>query len=285
MAGWRAVRIWLGTRSGGRIVDGPDARVDVLDHGFTVADGVFETLKATPRGAFALTRHLRRLRESAAALALPEPDDAIVRLAVEEVLRGADLGEHGLGRLRITYTAGAGPLGSDRGDAEPTLVVALTPTAPWPATTTLATVPWTRNERSAVAGVKSTSYAENVVALKRAHDLGASEAVLANTGGELCEGTGSNVLVVVDGRVLTPPLSSGCLAGITRELAILWFDVAEETLPYEVLASADEVLITSSTRDIHPVVRVDDRTWDGAGPVGAALRAAFAERAALDIDP
>ena len=273
----------MGTRDGGRLVDPDTAQVSVLDHGFTVADGVFETLKATPEGAFALTRHLRRLRASARALRLPEPDDAVVREAVAAVLRDGVMG--GLGRLRITYTAGPAPLGSDRGDAVPTLAVALAPAAAWPDTTTAVTVPWPRNERSPLAGVKSTSYAENVVALHRAHELGASEAILANTRGELCEGTGTNVLVVLDGRVLTPPLSSGCLPGITRELVVEWFDVAEATMPFEVLQHADEVLLTSSTRDVHPVVRVDDRSWASAGPIGLELRAAFAARAAADIDP
>lgn len=277
--------IWVGTRAGGDLVDDAEATVSVLDHGFTVADGVFETLKATPAGAFALTRHLRRLRESACALRLPEPDPSVISAAVADVLKDAELGSDELGRLRITYTAGPGPLGSDRGQAEPTLVVALTRTQPWPETTSLATMPWTRNERSAVAGVKSTSYAENVVALARAHELGASEAILANTAGELCEGTGSNVFLVLEGRVATPPLSSGCLAGITRELVLEWFDVEERVLEYEALFEADEVLITSSTRDVHPVVRVDGRAWQGPGPVGAQLRKGFMERASRDIDP
>ena len=83
-------------------------------------------------------------------------------------------------------------------------------------------VPWVRNERSAVAGLKTTSYAENVVALAYAKERGAIEAVFANTRGELCEGTGSNVFVVRDGVVWTPPLDSGCLAGITRALAVEW---------------------------------------------------------------
>jgi branched-chain amino acid aminotransferase len=277
------VRTWLGTRDGGRLVDPDDARVSVLDHGFTVADGIFETLKATSDGAFALTRHLRRLHASARALGLPQPDDAVVREAVAAVLSDGVSG--GLGRLRITYTAGPAPLGSDRGDAIPTLAVALAPAVAWPDTTSAVTVRWPRNERSPLAGVKSTSYAENVVALHRAHEQGASEALLANTRGELCEGTGTNVLIVLDGRLLTPPLSSGCLPGITRELALEWFDVAEEALPFEVLHEADEVLLTSSTRDVHPVVRMDDRRWAAAGPVGQELRAAFAARGSADIDP
>ena len=279
------MRTWVGRRSGGGLVDADEARVSVLDHGFTVADGVFETLKVTAEGPFALTRHLRRLVASTTALGLVDPDLDVVRGAVDEVVHANAESLRDGGRLRITYTGGIAPLGSDRGDAVPTLVVAVAPSAAWPATTTLATVPWTRNERSAVAGVKSTSYAENVVALQYAHQRGASEAVLANTRGELCEGTGTNVFVVVEGRVLTPPLLSGCLAGITRELVLEWFDAREEAMPVDVLMEADEVFITSSTRNVHPVVRVDDREWNVAGPFSLELQAAFDARAALDVDP
>ncbi len=275
----------MGTRDAGELVDSAAARLSVLDHGFTVADGVFETLKATPAGAFALTRHLRRLAVSAGALGLEAPDDEVVRSAVRAVLEANRDGIGDLARLRITYTAGTGPLGSDRGESRPTLVVAVAPAQPWPVTTSAATVPWVRNERSALAGVKSTSYAENVIALRRAHDAGASEAILANTRGELCEGTGTNVFVVVDSRVLTPPTSSGCLPGITRELVLEWFGAEECDLPMSVLDEADEVFLTSSTRDVHPVVRLDDRNWTAVGPVSTRLQAEFGARAARVIDP
>ncbi len=233
MAGSSPMKTWVGSRDGGALVDQERAFVSVLDHGFTVADGVFETMKVTSEGPFAVTRHLRRLLQSARSLGLAEPDLDVVRAAVNEVVEASAIGD--LGRLRITYTGGAAPLGSDRGNAVPSLVVALAAAEPWPATTTLSTVPWTRNERSAVAGVKSTSYAENVVALGYAHERGASEAVFANSRGDLCEGTGTNVFVVMDGQVLTPPLSSGCLAGITRELVLEWFDAQEVVLPADVL--------------------------------------------------
>jgi len=191
-------------------------------------------------------------------------------------------------RLRITVTSGVGPFGSDRGDAHPTLVVTMTAAAPWPATTTLATVPWTRNERSATAGLKTTSYAENAIALAHAKRHGASEAVLADTLGRLSECTGSNVFVVVDGEVLTPSLDTGCLAGVTRELVLAWgadvADVRETHLPYDVLRSADEVFITSSTRDVHPVVRIDDRELE-PGPVTMLLSEVFASRARAQVDP
>jgi branched-chain amino acid aminotransferase len=277
------MRIWQGSSEGGRLVE--RASVSALDHGFTVADGVFETLKVVPAGPVALNRHLRRLVDSARVLHLPVPNERVVRSAVSEVVAAwtSDGGE--LGRLRITFTAGEAPLGSERGDASPTLVVAVSDTDPWPPTTSAITVPWTRNERSAVAGAKTTSYAENVVALRAARERGASEALVANTVGELCEGTGTNVFVVVDGEVFTPPLASGCLPGITRELVIEWFGAREQTMPIEVLTTADEVFLTSSTRDVHPVVRLDDREWSTPGPVSRELQEAFTRLMAGDIDP
>ncbi len=153
----------------------------------------------------------------------------------------------------------------------------------------IATVPWTRNERSAVAGAKTTSYAENVVALDHAHGRGAHEAIFANTRGELCEGTGSNVFVAVDGVLVTPPLSSGCLAGITRELLLEWatkegLPVEERDVPLEVLATAEDVLLTSSTRDAQPVAVVDGRELRG-GELGTAAAELFARRAADGMDP
>jgi branched-chain amino acid aminotransferase len=186
-------------------------------------------------------------------------------------------------------TGGAGPLGSGRDDAPPTLLVLASPVPRPDPSTAVHVVPWVRNERSSVAGLKTTSYAENVVALARAHERGASEALFANTRDELCEGTGSNVLVVLDGVAVTPPLSSGCLAGITRELLLEWaaggdVDVVERAVSMDELARAQEVLLTSSTRDVQPVHRVDDRELR-PGPVGAALAALFRARAADDLDP
>ncbi|MFP1628266.1 aminotransferase class IV [Streptomyces sp. 5K101] len=273
------MKLWVN----GELKDAEDARVSVLDHGMTVGDGIFETVKAVHGQPFALTRHLERLTRSARGLGLPEPDHDEVRRACAAVL---DANPMPLGRLRITYTGGLSPLGSDRGDAGPTLVVALGETGRRPDTTAVITVPWTRNERGALTGLKTTSYAENVVALARAHQQGASEALFANTVGQLCEGTGSNVFVVLDGELHTPPVSSGCLAGITRALTVEWTGAKETDLPLDVLDRAEEVFLTSTLRDVQAVVRIDGREIGRApGPVTTKAMRVFEERASADPDP
>jgi branched-chain amino acid aminotransferase len=272
-------KIWVD----GAMRDADDATVSVMDHGLTVGDGVFETLKATGGTAFAMDRHLRRLARSAHGLGLPEPDLDEVRRACEAVLAANPVP---LGRLRVTYTGGLSPLGSDRGNAGTTLVVALGEAAGRPDTTAAVIVPWTRNEKGALSGLKTTSYAENVVALARAHEQGATEALFANTQGRLCEGTGSNVFVVLDGQLLTPPLASGCLAGITRELMIEWAGAQEADLPLDALQQADEVFLTSSLRDVQGVHRIDGRELPTApGPVTAKAMRVFNERAGSEPNP
>ena len=191
----------------------------------------------------------------------------------------------GVGRLRITVTAGRAPIGSGRGDVVPTLAVLVGPPATWEATTAVAVCPWVRNERSAVAGLKTTSYAENVVALAWAMERGCTEALLANTRGELCEGTGTNVFVVLDGRLVTPPLDSGCLAGVTRELLLEVVDAAEEPIQLTSLADAEEVFLTSSTRDLQPVHALDGSALPAPGPVTKDALAAWHDLRARSLDP
>ncbi|MFJ3585640.1 aminotransferase class IV [Streptomyces sp. NPDC090127] len=273
------MKLWVN----GGLRDAEEAQVSVLDHGLTVGDGVFETVKAERGGTFALTLHLERLTRSARGLGLPDPDLDEVRRACAAVLEANPME---LGRLRITYTGGLSPLGSERGDAGPSLVVGLGESGRRPDTTAVITVPWTRNERGALTGLKTTSYAENVVALARAREQGASEALFANTVGQLCEGTGSNVFVVLDGRIHTPPVSSGCLAGITRALVVEWTGAVEADLPLDVLESAEEIFLTSTLRDIQAVHRVDGRaTTPAPGPVTAKAMRVFDERAGADRDP
>jgi branched-chain amino acid aminotransferase len=158
--------------------------------------------------------------------------------------------------------------------------------APWPATTDVVVVPWPRNERSALAGLKTISYAENVVALAYAKARGAGEALFANLGGDLCEGTGTNVFVGRDGRLVTPPLSSGCLPGVTRDLLIELVEVVEEVMPVAGLAQVDEAFLSSSTREVQPIAAINGRRLAGApGPLTKAAADAFRELVERDLDP
>ena len=267
-ARFSAVHVWLN----GRLVDGDEARLPIDDHGLVVGDGAFETLKTTGGLPFAVTRHLRRLGRTLEALAIDVPDFEMLRAAIDETVTA---GGHAESRIRVTVTAGSGSLGSGMPGGTPSIFVAVTELKP-EAVPIAITVPWTRNERGATAGLKTTSYAENVRALRVAHEAGASEALFANTRDELCEGTGTNLFVVVDGQVLTPPLSSGCLAGVSRELLIEAADVTEQMLPFDVLTTADEVFLTSTTRDVQGLTKVDDRELM-VGPITKKMAAIFDE--------
>jgi branched-chain amino acid aminotransferase len=259
----------------GKVLEDPTGpAVAVSDHGLTVGDGVFEAIKAVNGQPFALTQHLERLARSAGGLGLPAPDLDHVRSAVGEVLRGT---EEPLSRIRITFTAGPAPLGSGRGDGEPTLVVVAAPLPEAAESSRLATVPWPRNERGALAGLKTTSYGENVVMLAYANERGAQEAVMANLAGNLCEGTGSNVFYVVDGELRTPTLESGCLAGVTRALVLEWYGAREVDEPIEVAQGGSEVFLASTTRDVQPASAWDDVELPVPGPVTKAVQEAWRE--------
>lgn len=268
----------------GELVNPGSPALSVLDHGVTVGDGVFEVMKVVDNVPFALTRHLRRLTRSARGLGLAEPDQDLVRQAVKATLADQDI-EHGL--VRITYTAGISPLGSNRAAdaALPSLMVVAKTEAPRPRRTAAVTVPWPRNERGALVGLKTTSYGENVVALAYAAERDASEAIFANTAGQLCEGTGSNVFCVFDNVAVTPPLSSGCLAGITRELVIEWYDVHERDIEMAELVEADEVFLTSTTRDVQAVKRLDGKPRGKKQPVTKDVAEEWSRHQALDVDP
>ena len=277
------MRAWVD----GQVLESPDEpRLSVLDHGLVVGDGVFETVAVEHGVPFALTRHLARLERSARGLGIGDPDLGLIRSGIEATIEGQDLP---FGKIRITVTSGPGPLGSPRGDGPLTHVVVTEPADRPPAVAAIATVPWVRNERGAVSGLKTTSYAENALMIEHAHDLDASEAVMANTRGLLCEGTGSNIMYVLDGRIVTPTLESGCLAGITRALALEWLaeelDIVEEDSPLEVLEEADEVILVGTTRNIQAINRVDHRELDAPGPITRRAQEIWARESAKTSDP
>jgi branched-chain amino acid aminotransferase len=262
------------------------------NHGLTVGDGVFETLAVRGGKAFALTRHLVRLQYSLDRMGMRSVDMPLVREAVREVIAAnpADVV-----RLRITVISGPGPMSSVRGTGTPNVIVWGGPGVV-PSACRATRSPWKRNERSAIAGVKSTSYAENVVMAQYAANKGADEAIISNTFGYLCEGTGSNIFIERNGEIVTPPLSSGCLAGITRGLALEWG--AKVGLPVRVAAPGELVMsvlddvmhgdafaaVTSSTRGVQPIVWLDGVDL-ARGPLLKKLSDLYESHADVELDP
>lgn len=271
------MKVWLN----GDLVDGESGCVSPWDHGLLVGDGVFETLRCYAGVPFALDDHLARLEAGAQALWLEPPAREELAAAAQAVIAANELED---ARMRITLTSGAGPPGLARGDREPTVLVSALPLTPWPPAATAIVSRWRRDQDDPLAGVKTISLVGSVMALAEARAQGASEAVVLNRLGNVCEATTANVFCVRDGNVGTPSLASGCLAGITRERVLalcadLGIGAAETELPASDLAEADELFLTSSTREIQPLVELGGRSvGDGSpGEVTTTLALAYSD--------
>lgn len=242
-------------------------------------DGLFETLKVVDGVPFALTRHLRRMAGSADRLGAPPVDvDQARRAVLEELARRQVAGElPAVARLRLLWAVRP----DGKGDLEVT-------TSPLPANGRPAgvrTTSWRRSRSGASTGHKATDYVDNLVALREAVAAGADEAIFATTDGMICEGSGTNVFYVVDGELRTPPLTTGCLPGVTRGLVVEWCDVREVEEPLDVLGRASEVFLTSSTREVQPVASCDGWTYAAPGPVTRRVGEEWARRLVEDVDP
>jgi branched-chain amino acid aminotransferase len=273
----------------GALHEASSTTLSPLDHGFTVGNGTFETLLAVNGSAFALTRHWRRLCIGCTAMQIKPPKLEMMRAALQQVLQANQIQS---ARLRFTVTSGVGLAGATtKSDQVPTCVASASPYTPPSANESLVVLPWCRNENGALTGIKSTSYAENVRALHYARSCGAGEAVFLNTQHELCEGAASNLFVVIEGQIYTPPLSSGCLAGVTRELVMeqarkVGISILENRLIRDDLYRADEVFITSTLRGVQPVTNVDNVPFSAApGPSTLKIRQLYAELQGSYSDP
>ena len=282
----------------GRICRQEDAVVSVLDHGFLYGEGVYEVCRTYHGRLFLFDRHLRRLRASAGMLALPVPfTNEEIAGHVDRTLSAAGLGrgEHAgpEAYLRLLLTRGVGEISYDPSACpHPSFVVIVRAHVPPPASVyergvRVALVSVVRNHPGALDPlIKSNNLLNPAMAMQEALKRGAFEAVMRNHRGELAECSQSNLFVVRAGAVLTPPLGAGLLAGITREFL---FEVgrdagvpfSEATLRDADLLAADEAFLTSTTREIVPIVAVDDRTIGTGrpGPITRALLEAFRGRA------
>jgi branched-chain amino acid aminotransferase len=259
----------------GAIIPPDFARIDPADRGFTLADGLFETLRAYGGKPFRLEDHLLRLSSSAEALGIPLLFDVpVIAEAVMDVLAANQLAD---AAIRITVTRGTGPRGlAPPEDVKPTLMVAATAYAPLPEVCSAAIVGIRRNEGSPLSRIKSLAYLDNVLAAGEAARLGCEEAILLNNAGRVAGGARANLFAVIHGRLVTPPLSEGVLPGIARRVVMELMPAEEAALGPADLAQASEILLTNSLFEIRSVGRLDDREL-GPGPLAARLRAGYRE--------
>ncbi len=245
-----------------------------LDRGITLGLGLFETILALDGRPVFLNPHLERMRHGCTRLGwcveFPE-----LQHAAHELLVRNDLAA-GRARLRLAITAGAGTLNTLTQGNDSLLWMIALPVTESPPEISATIAPWPRNEHSPLAGLKCSSYAENLIALDHARRAGFQESIFLNTAGHLCEAATANLFLVKQQILLTPPLTAGCLAGIAREVVLkLAHNCGIETrtvpLTLQDLGNADEVFLTSSINGLVSVSRIDAKSHS-LGPITPRLR-------------
>lgn len=268
--------IWLN----GRLVPPEEATISVLDRGLLSGNGLFETLRAYEGEPWAIGDHYERLEGGAPVIGLTLPDEASLAAAMRDTVRANELSDAG---VRLTITAGAGPIDpqSDADDGCNVFVIA------WPLRdyTQLyadgAVIVTFQEGGRALAHVNSTSYAMSVAGRVYAKRAGADDA-LFTLDDRVLEATGSNIFAVSGETLTTPPLGEGILPGVTRRHVITvakecGFEVEEAPLLVPELAAADEVVLTSSLREVYPARSIDGVVLKQRG-VAEQLREAYRAR-------
>jgi branched-chain amino acid aminotransferase len=280
----------------GRISADRDAAISVFDHGFLYGEGIYETLRTYNGRPFLYDRHMRRLRRSADMIVLDLPfTDEELAAKIAETMAAAQLGG-AEAYIRVLVTRGIGELTYDpRATPAPSVVIIVKPNVDPPAEAfekgvKVCLSPVMRNHPQSVNPmIKSNNLLNNALAMQEALRRGGTEAIMRNYRGELTECTQSNLFIVKDGTALTPPIEAGLLPGITREFVFevgqdAGVRVRDQVLHDTDLLSADECFLTSTTKEIVPIVQVDDRRIGSGvpGPVTKTLLDAFRKRAWAD---
>lgn len=260
--------VWLN----GELVRVDEAHVSIFDRGFTLGDGLFETMRVYGGRIFRVHEHIERLERSAARIGLPLPTglaDAASQTAAANGLAEA--------AVRLTVSRGPGPAGLEPPESvRPTVVIAARPAPAPPASVRAGIAAGRLNEHAPTAGLKRLGFLDSIVALREARAAGYDDVILLDTAGHLAEGAASNLFVMADGVLRTPPLTCGVLPGITRAAVLeiaagLDWAASEDPLDPAILRSADEAFLTSSLREIVPLVAVDGRVI-GCGLPGPLTR-------------
>ena len=248
----------------GTITDDTAARIDPRDRGMTLSDGVFETIAVKRGKAPKLMAHLARLRQGLAALVLPlGTDDLTLANWIADTLIANELAD---AAVRLTVSRGVGARGIVPPESPtPTVIITAAPLPPPadPARVIIATNT-RRNEHSPTSRIKSLAYLDNVLARQEATAAGADDALMLNTAGNLACGSVANLFALIDGELVTPPVSDGALPGIARADVIALARAAERTITRETLERASEVFLTNAL-GLRPVIAIDGKdVGDGA---------------------
>ena len=248
----------------GTVQPASTATIPVTDEGLLRGDGVFEVIRVYEGVAYALDEHLERMARSARNLRLPEFSPEQVRRDVEALLAEAGAVDT---TLRVLVTRGGRRIGL------------VEPLKELPPTLSLATIAFAPTR--VLDGIKSLSYASNMLTRRLAQEQGADDALLLTPHGRVLEGATSSFFAVVDGELLTPPLSDHILDSITRRVVLAATDAREQVLTREDIGRFDEAFLASTVREVHPVHRIDEHELAAPGPltsetadaVGAHIRA------------
>jgi branched-chain amino acid aminotransferase len=258
----------------GRWLDPLDFPASPMDRGITLGLGLFETMLALDGTPVFLDRHLARLRDGCTRLGWSTSFQELPEIANELLVRNQLT--TGRARIRLAITAGAGPLDQLASGSDFLLWMIALPVGETPQDIAVNIAPWPRNERSPLVGLKCASYAENLLALDHARRAGFQETLFLNIAGHLCEAATANLFLVKNHALLTPPLESGCLPGIARDVVLdlarrCGIETRTETLLPDDLDAADEVFLTSSINGLVSVLQVG-RNAHPAGPITPRLR-------------
>jgi len=276
----------------GTIKAAHEATVPVYDHGFLYGEGVYETLRTYRRVPFLYERHVQRLRRSAKHLELDVPftDPQLEAWIADTAAAAGDMDE---AYIRVLLTRGVGELNYDpKSTPKPSLIIIVKPFEEPPARVfsegiRISLVPILRNHPGSVNPlIKSNNLLNNALAMQEAYRRGGDEGLMCNYRGELSECSQSNFFMVRGGVALTPRSQAGLLEGITRAFLFevgrdAGIEVRDETLVPDDLQTAEEAFITSTTRELSPVTRIDDRTVGNGkpGPVTMKLLEGYRRKA------
>ena len=261
--------VWLN----GRIIPAAEASLSIFDRGFTLGDGVFETLRVKGGRPLWLSDHIARLREGAGTLGIPVPlDDAALERGLMQLIEARGVAE---ASLRLTLSRGpsqARGLWPPALPMTPTLLATLSPlpAAARPPLRMIVAQSARRNEHSPLSRIKSLNYGDNILARREAESLGADDALLMNGAGRIVCASAGNIFLRLGDAWITPPLVDGILAGTARRRLTRLLDAAERSIDLADLRNAGAGLISNSL-GLTAIREVDGRAWEDASPLAATL--------------